>query len=139
MNTAIPSFLSVCETAARAAGEILRTKLGTVTVKHKRNVFDLLTEADSAAQESIENILLGAFPSHYFLGEEKSVNNIVKELNEADYCWVVDPLDGTTNYVHTVPLFCTSIALVKGNEAICAAVYNPLTDELFTAEKGGGT
>ncbi|GHT25919.1 inositol monophosphatase [Planctomycetales bacterium] len=134
-----PSFISVCETAAREAGKVLREKLGRITVKRKSNVNDLVTEADAAAQETIEKILLGTFPEHYFLGEEKSENNFIKKPSEDDYCWVVDPLDGTTNYVHTVPLFCTSIALVKGNEAVCAAVYNPLTDELFTAEKGSGT
>lgn len=131
------NYLSVCEQSAREAGRVLRDMLGTISVKHKKNAFDLLTEADVAAQKTIERILFEAFPEHRFLGEEGNLTKTSSEQS-SEFCWVADPLDGTTNYVHGVPLFCTSIALVQNDEPICAVVYNPLTEEFFSAEKGKG-
>jgi myo-inositol-1(or 4)-monophosphatase len=131
------SYLTVCEKAARSAGEILRNMLGTINVRHKKNQFDLVTDADVAAQTAIERILFEAFPDHGFLGEE---GNLTQSGGSGDsqYRWIVDPLDGTTNYVHGFPLFCTSIALVCHDEPICGAIYNPMTDEFYSAEKGNG-
>ena len=127
------SPLEVCEAAARRAGTILREMLGHITVRHKKNPFDLLTEADLAAQKAIEEIVLGAFPEHQFIGEEGCSGG------ESEYRWIVDPLDGTTNFVHGVPLFATSIALAKGDELLCGVVYNPIMEEFYSAERGHGT
>lgn len=136
-TNAMTSYLSVAEQAAREAGQVLREMLGSISVKHKKNLFDLVTEADVAAQKTIERVLSDVFPEHRFLGEE---GNLTRSSSEkaGEFCWVVDPLDGTTNYVHGVPLFCTSIALLQGDEPICAVVYNPLTEEFFHAKKGEG-
>ena len=152
-------FLDTAVRAAHEAGAILREKLGKVGFREKSRA-DLVTEADVLAQRAIEEIVLDAFPCHCFLGEESQgktpsfgdafASNVPagQMLREAQcgsaapadkpYTWIVDPLDGTTNFVHRVPFFCTSIALARGNDIICAAIYNPNTNELYTAEKGCG-
>ena len=131
------SYLSVCEEAARSAGKILREMLGTTSVRHKKNPFDLVTEADVAAQQTIESIVIGAFPDHHFLGEEgDAVPSIPHDSTE--FYWIVDPLDGTTNFVHGVPLFGTSIALTQGTNVLCGVFYNPITEEFFSAAQGQG-
>ena len=131
------SYLSVCEDAARAAGKILREMLGTTRVRHKSNPSDLVTEADIAAQKVIESIVIGAFPDHKFLGEEGSLTPSIPR-DSTDFYWIVDPLDGTTNFVHGVPLFGTSIALTRGTDVLCGVFYNPLTEEFFSAAQGQG-
>ncbi|MDR0328701.1 MAG: inositol monophosphatase [Planctomycetaceae bacterium] len=130
------SYLSTCEEAARSAGKILLEMLGTTSIRHKKNPRDLVTEADVEAQRVIESIVLGAFPDHRFLGEEG--NPTPSSQNSSEFCWVVDPLDGTTNFVHGVPLFGPSIALAQGNEVICGVFYNPMADEFFSAARGHG-
>jgi myo-inositol-1(or 4)-monophosphatase len=154
------SYLTVCELAARSAGEILRTMFGKIHIRHKKNLFDLVTEADVAAQKAVEQIIFDYFPQHRFLGEEttsglftesftesftatdksdKSDNSETGKTDHSQYCWIVDPLDGTTNYVHSLPLFCTSIALCCEDEVLCAVIYNPIIEEFYSAEKGQGT
>ena len=132
------SYLKVCEDAARAAGGILKEKVGKVTFREKGRA-DLVTEADTQAQETIRRILGEAFPEHGFLGEESpgAFAGSYRD-NQAPFCWIVDPLDGTTNFVHQVPHFCTSIALARGNELLCGVIYNPVTEEFFSAERGQG-
>ena len=152
-------FLEQAARAAVEAGRILKEKLGKVEVREKAPA-DLVTEADLTSQRHIERTLLSAFPDHYFLGEETQgrssgfwdnissqvpPDKLLKETQcgsgapaDAPYTWIVDPLDGTTNFVHGVPFFCSSIALARGNELICAAIYDPNNDELFTAERGQG-
>ena len=137
MNDMLTSYLSVCEDAARSAGKIIRDMLGTTNVRQKRNPSDLVTEADIAAQRTIESIVLGAFPDHRFLGEEGSLTP-ASQQGTSEYCWIVDPLDGTTNFVHGVPMFGTSIALTKGTDVLCGVFYNPMTEEFFSAAKGRG-
>jgi len=111
--------------------------LGTTSVRHKKNPCDLVTEADIAAQKIIESIVLGAFPDHRFLGEEESPSP-QRQQGTSEFCWIVDPLDGTTNFVHGVPLFGPSIALVRGTDVLCGVVYNPMTEEFFSATQGQG-
>ena len=134
------SYLSVCEDAARSAGKILREMLGTTSVRHKNNPSDLVTEADIAAQEAIETIVLGAFPDHCFLGEEGNLtpSHPPGSSDLSEFCWIVDPLDGTTNFVHGVPFFGTSIALARGTDVLCGVFYNPMTEEFFSAARGQG-
>lgn len=129
-----PSPIAVAETAARAAGRILCDMQSSISVRHKSNRFDLVTEADLAAQKAVEGILLDAFPDHGFLGEESGP----ARTDTSKYRWIVDPLDGTTNYVHGVPMFCVSIALAEGDEPLCGIVFNPITGELFSATRGEG-
>ena len=95
---------------------------------------DLVTEADLASQEEIRRILLTTYPDHGFLGEEGSPAG----SSETEYRWVVDPLDGTTNYVHQIPHFCVSVALERRGELVCGAVYDPVSRECFTGSAGRG-
>ena len=131
-------FQKVCEHAARVGGQILRDMLGKVGVREKERA-DLVTDADFAAQKAIRDIVLAAYPDHDFLGEESDANEVVIAAEKSGgFRWVVDPLDGTTNFVHCVPLFASSVALARGNELLCGTVFNPMIDECFTAEKGRG-
>ena len=130
-------YLSVCEEAARSAGKLLLGMLGTRSVRYKKNVRDLVTEADIAAQKTIESIVTGSFPDHHFLGEEGNLMSS-RSNSPSEFCWIVDPLDGTTNFVHGVPLFGTSIALTQGTDVLCGVFYNPMTEEFFSAAQGQG-
>ncbi len=129
------SYLEVCEKAVRLAGEVLVEMLGRVTVKEKGPA-DLVTEADHASQETVRRTVLAAFPDHDFLGEEDGPGGSPRPA--AALRWILDPLDGTTNYVHQVPHFCVSLALAHENDVLCAAIFDPLLGECFTAERGRG-
>ncbi|NLX94605.1 MAG: inositol monophosphatase [Rhodopirellula sp.] len=129
-------FLDVCQDVVKAAGQVLMDRLGRVNVRAKGRA-DLVTEADFASQELIRRTILAAFPNHDVLGEE---DDGVTEATprHSDYRWIVDPLDGTTNYVHQVPHFGVSVALEYRGELLVGAVYNPATDECFSAAAGEG-
>ena len=102
---------------------------------------DLVTEADVASQNAVKEVLLGRFPNHEFLGEEESVGKEPHEVRpkpDAPPTWVVDPLDGTSNYVHDVPAYCVSIGLVIASEPVVGVIYDPRQNELFAAAKGRG-
>jgi len=129
-------YLRVCEQAARAAGEVLLDWQGRFGVREKGPA-DLVTEADLAAQNTIREILLGAFPDHRFLGEEDTSED-GDAGDESLFRWIVDPLDGTTNYVHGIPIFSVSVALEKAGEILVATVLNPVSGECFTAQAGQG-
>lgn len=122
----------VSQEAARQAGKLLLSYLGKVEAKEKRPR-DLVTEADIQAQAAIKSILLGHFPDHGFVGEEGDHSKVSAEL-----CWIVDPLDGTTNFVHQLPGFSVSIALKRNDEILVGTVYDPIADECFSAVKGRG-
>jgi myo-inositol-1(or 4)-monophosphatase len=126
-------YLMVCEQASRAGGQVLLDWVNRFSVREKGR-FDLVTEADVASQETIRGIVLGAFPDHGFLGEEGGG----VEPAGSGFRWIVDPLDGTTNYVHRVPQFAVSVALECRGELIAAAVYDPTADECYTAAAGQG-
>jgi myo-inositol-1(or 4)-monophosphatase len=119
--------------AARRAGEVLRAGFGTEhTITYKGEV-DLLTEIDEEAERVIREELLGAFPSYGMLAEEGG-----ELTGEEDVRWIVDPLDGTTNYAHQLPIFCVSIALEWSGEVILGVVHDPMGEETFVAERGRG-
>ena len=103
---------------------------------------DLVTEADLAAQEAIRGVLLKAFPDHDFLGEEEAAERkaMGKPIppRRSKYRWVVDPLDGTANYVHGMPNFAVAIALQEGDDLRLGCVLDPSNDECFVAEAGKG-
>lgn len=120
--------------AVRHAGEIIRSQTGQrMTVQFKTSWSDLVTEVDKAVEKAVSAEIKSRFPDHGFLGEEGGGNW------DHEYTWVLDPLDGTTNFAHTLPNFVTSLACYRGGEALVAAVYDPNRDELFTARRGGGT
>ncbi len=131
------SFMAICEKAVRAGGAILLEWLGRVQVQEKGRS-DLVTEADFASQEMVRRTILEAFPDHFVLGEEDVPGGVSTPSGTSSYRWIVDPLDGTTNYVHQVPHFAVSLALERAGELLVGAVYNPVNDECYTAEAGQG-
>jgi len=129
----VTDYCKLAEEAARAGGRVLLSWVGRFGVREKGPA-DLVTEADLASQEAIRAILLGAHPDHAFIGEATSA----PVDNETEYCWIVDPLDGTTNYVHQLPHYAVSIALVQRGRPIAAAILDPVHEECFTAARGQG-
>ena len=121
------------ETAKQAAiegGRILLKWMGKANVCEK-NPGDLVTEADYESQKTIRNFLLAKFPGHEFLGEEN--DGSLTELNSEGFCWIVDPLDGTINYVHQLRSFSVSVALAYQGKIIAGAVVDPVLDECYSA------
>jgi myo-inositol-1(or 4)-monophosphatase len=121
------------EEAARLAGHVLRGWSSKFTVREKSRA-NLVTEADSAAQQAIIEFLSRRYPSHGFLGEEDAAD----VRPPTAYTWIIDPLDGTTNYVHGFPYFAVSIGLEHEGTLIAGVIYDPSHDDLFVAVKGGG-
>lgn len=135
-------YLEVAERAARQAGQVLRDWKGKFDVREKARA-DLVTDADLAAQERIRSILLEQFPDHGFLGEEQqngttSSGPRPNDGAAAEFRWIVDPLDGTTNYVHQVPFYSVSIALEHNGRPLVGVVYDPVRDACFRAAEGQG-
>jgi myo-inositol-1(or 4)-monophosphatase len=128
-------MLTTAIEAARAAGKMLREGVGKIkTIERKQGeATNLVTEFDKRAEAMIIATIRERFPSHDILAEESGSHDIA-----SDYRWVIDPLDGTTNYTHGLPLFSVSIAIECQGEIIAGVVYDPSADELFSAEKGKG-
>ena len=119
---------------AKGAGAILMEHFGKISsYEHKSTPIDLLTIADTQSEAFILNEIKTTFPDHHIIAEESAVVE-----NNSDYRWVIDPLDGTTNFVHSLPIFAVSIGLQYKEETIVAVVYNPAADKCFWAEKNGG-
>jgi myo-inositol-1(or 4)-monophosphatase len=119
--------------AAKEAGEVLRGGFGWQhSVRYKGEV-DIVTEVDEQAERVIKEVLLEAFPSYGMLAEEGG-----RLSGEEDARWIVDPLDGTTNYAHKLPIFAVSIALERASEVVLGVVYDPMREETFVAERGAG-
>ncbi|MBS0615510.1 MAG: inositol monophosphatase [Verrucomicrobia bacterium] len=126
-------LLSVAVDAAEKAGKLLRKGLGTsFQISKKSGKHNLVTEYDHASEKIIIETILKAFPSHGILAEESGPSKTGEIL------WIIDPLDGTVNFAHGIPVFSVSIAATRGEEILCGVVYQPITEELFTAEKGKG-
>ncbi len=126
---------TACE-AARLGGKILIDYLGKAAVREKGPA-DLVTDADLASQRAIEQLIRARYPQHEFLGEESTVQDRDRAVASGRPLWVVDPLDGTANFVHRLPSFSVSVALIEHNEATVGAVYDPLSDTLYAASKMG--
>jgi myo-inositol-1(or 4)-monophosphatase len=119
--------------AARRAGRVLAERYPaarTLTVKGYR---DIVTDADTAAETVILDLIRARFPDHIIISEEAGGSEI-----SSGYTWIVDPLDGTTNYAHHVPVFAVSIGVLEGGEPLIGVIYDPLRDQTFVAERGGG-
>ncbi len=129
-------YLAVARHAAREAGEILKAMLQTAAV-HEKSTKDLVTDADVAAQQVIQDILSKQFPSHAFVGEEEDASKDLSKMSDR-LCWVVDPIDGTANYVHRLNNFAVSIALVEHSIPLVGVVYDPMCDEMFFAVRDFG-
>ena len=124
-----------CE-AAHIAGDILRA-YQTKFKSREKGPRDLVTDADEAAQMAIERYLKARFPDHAFLGEESTAAVRQAALESGKLLWVVDPLDGTANYVHGLSMFAVSIALVQGDRVLVGVVHDPIANETFTATADG--
>ncbi len=118
---------------ARETGTFLRSKLNSAHTIDYKGKINLVTEADKISEEMITSKINHLFPDHDILAEEFTYTN-----KDSDFRWIIDPLDGTTNYAHGYPVFCISIALQKLDEIILGVIYNPMLKEMFVAEKREG-
>lgn len=125
--------LDVVQEIAIGAGAILIEKFITGVSVQAKGSIDLVTDADKASEAFVVEQLRKRFPQHGILAEEGG-----RTQGSSDYLWVIDPVDGTTNFAHGFPYFCVSIALVKGEEVVLGVVCDPVRQECFTAEKGSG-
>ena len=130
------ALLNIMVQAATKAGRSLVKDFGEVENLQVsvKGPADFVSNADKRAEEIVFNELQKARPTYSFLGEEGT------EVKGSDgqHRWIVDPLDGTTNFLHGIPMFACAIALERNNEIVASVIYNPAMEELFTAEKGGG-
>jgi myo-inositol-1(or 4)-monophosphatase len=126
-------FQAIAIRAVRESGAIQRDWLHKDKRIELKGEINLVTEVDKRCEQRIIEIIKKAFPQHNILTEETSMPEL-----PSPYRWIIDPLDGTTNYAHGYPCFCTSLALELEGEIILGAIYDPLLDELFTAQKGKG-
>lgn len=127
-------YRNVLFEAAYAAGEIIQSYFqGSFKVGNKEGINNLVTEVDTKAETKIIEIIQSYYPDHFIVSEE------VGELtSDSSYKWIIDPIDGTVNFAHGIPICCVSIALVFEGKPILGAVYNPMMNEFFFAEKGKG-
>lgn len=139
------SYTAVAINCAAKAGEWIQSRLGTVKqLSTKTSAQDLVTEVDKGAEQMIRKLILTHFPDHAILGEEgvepgaEASTKALEAVKDEPYLWIIDPIDGTTNYVHGFPFYSVSIALAYKGEVIVGVVYDPSRDELFIAEKGKG-
>ena len=127
-------MLNIAVRAARNAGDLIQRSsenISQLTI-NKKSKNDFVSEVDRMAEQEIIQIIKQAYPDHGIIAEESG------EQKGNDFTWIIDPLDGTTNYLHGYPQYAVSIALKKGNKIELGVVYDPLKDELFTATRGGG-
>ena len=144
-------FKKVAINAALKAGGYIRKNIGRAKDVHYKGEINIVTDIDKKAERIIVNSIKHAYPSHNFLAEESSYakeevqssyasedRGTLKQKRDSKYTWVIDPLDGTTNFLHGFPVFCVSIALEYNGKPIVGVVYDPTRNELFYAEKGRG-
>ena len=129
----VSEILQIVEGIAHQAGAIVLEGYGKVRQVRQKGVIDLVTEFDQRSEELIVSSILQTFPDHAILAEESGRNKTISEFQ-----WVIDPLDGTTNFAHGIPIFSVSIALVKNNLPVLGLVFDPLRREMFSAELGRG-
>jgi myo-inositol-1(or 4)-monophosphatase len=131
-----PVFLATAIEAVVRAGEIQMAHFGRAMRVDKKGTIDLVTEIDLEVERGFRGTIAERFPNHAVLGEEFEAQGDREAV--APYCWVFDPVDGTTNYAHGLPIFCSSLALEIDGAPVVAAIYDPNRRELFTAERGQG-
>ena len=137
LQTSLHPMLNVAIKAARAAGALInRASLDLEALRiNTKSPNDFVTEVDHAAEGVIIETLLGAYPDHGILAEESGRTHGSKH---SEYVWIIDPLDGTTNFIHGLPVYCVSIALAHRGVVQQAVVYDPTRNDLFYATKGRG-
>src|SRR3990167_119969 len=130
-------MLNIAIQAARAASKIIirhMDQLDRIEITEKSQN-DFVTEADQQSEQAIIETIRKAYPGHSILAEESGQLN----GHQDDFCWLIDPLDGTRNFLHGYPHFCISIALARKNITECALIYDPIRQDLFTATRGQGS
>jgi myo-inositol-1(or 4)-monophosphatase len=125
---------TLIEAARAGAAEIVRFFNTDFKITNKEGINNPVTEADHASEKAIMAIIKAKYPDHYILSEEAG-----KIVQDSTYKWIIDPIDGTINFAHGIPLNCVSIAIEHEGEMILGAVYNPHMNEFYFAEKGKGT
>jgi len=130
-----PVFLATAIQAVIKAGAMQLAGIDHLQVE-KKGAIDLVTHVDKEVEQMFRALIAERFPSHVVLAEEFEVRG--DRQNPAEYCWVFDPVDGTTNYAHGLPIFCCACSLERYGQPIVAAIYDPSRRELFTAERGRG-
>ena len=126
-------FLDVCQEVAREAGTLLLHYYERRVDFELKGEFDLVTEADRASEKLVVERLRACYPQHAIVAEEGG-----RHEGSSEYRWYVDPLDGTTNFAHGFPMFNVTLALERSGDLIAGVIYDPLRDEMFAAERGGG-
>jgi myo-inositol-1(or 4)-monophosphatase len=134
MNNEMVGFLDAAWEAANGAGEIIRAHWQQPKTVGYKGAIDLVTSVDRECEQTIVGVIRRNFPSHSILAEEETR----LEVAESRFRWIIDPLDGTTNFAHGYPQFCVSIALERDDKVILALVYDPLRQECFRAVKNQG-
>ncbi len=129
----VSDILHFTEDIARQAGAVLKAGYGNVQHIQHKGAIDLVTEFDKRSEELILSAIQREFPDHAILSEESGHSQTTSE-----YQWIIDPLDGTTNFANGIPIFCVTISLFKNNSPIVGVTYDPLRDEMFSAEVGDG-
>jgi myo-inositol-1(or 4)-monophosphatase len=127
-------YLNIAIKATQLGGKILLKYYQSKLNVEFKGVRDPVSQADKESQKAIINIIKKSFPDHGIIAEEENI----KDIKDKDFCWIIDPLDGTVNFVHSQTLFCVSIALSYRNEIVAGVIYAPILEELFTAQKGKG-
>ena len=130
-----PIYLATAIQAVIKAGAMQLAGIGDLHIE-KKGTIDLVTQVDKQVEQMFRAIIADRFPGHVVLAEEFEVRG--DRQNPAEYCWVFDPVDGTTNYAHGLPIFCSACSLERNGQPIVAAIYDPSRRELFTAERGRG-
>ena len=128
-----PIFLATAVQAVIKAGAMQLAGIDHLHVE-KKGAIDLVTQIDRDVEQMFRALIARRFPDHAVLAEEFETGG--DRQNEAEYCWVFDPVDGTTNYAHGLPIFCCACSLERNGQPIVAAIYDPSRRELFTAERG---
>lgn len=131
-------MLNFAINVARDAGSILVDKLGRALQVSNKGAIDLVTEADLASEKLIIERIRSHYPSHAILAEESGASENHTGDSAAEWKWIIDPLDGTTNYAHGYPCFCVSIGVERAGKLELGVVYDPLRNEMFAAERGQG-
>lgn len=124
---------TLLEAVVAGASELSHFFNSQFKISHKEGVNNLVTEADHASEKAIMEVIKSKFPGHYILSEESG-----EIVQDSEYKWIIDPIDGTVNFAHGIPLCCVSVAVEKNGEVILGAVFNPNLKEFFFAEKGNG-
>ncbi|MBY0522415.1 MAG: inositol monophosphatase [Gemmataceae bacterium] len=135
-SESLTDYADAAKEAARRGGAVLEKWRSRFQVQEKAR-FDLVTDADLESQRTIRDYLSGRFPHHAFVGEEDKESQ-KRPGPDAPPTWIVDPLDGTTNYVHDCPLYCVSVGLQAAGELVAGAILDPSRNEMFWAAKGHG-